>query len=199
MSAVAGPVAGIASRRWPMRPRRWPKPSRSGCAPSWPSVARCWPCRAAPRRRAFLAALGERDLAWDKVTLLPTDERFVSPGDPASNERMIRASFRAIARGQGALPLLPRPRRYTRCGSRRDLAELAALPAIDILISGMGADGHIASLFPGEAAAVMTAPVFTRSRPIPPDCRRASRYRQPGSSMPVGRRSSLREPRRRRP
>ena len=106
----------------------------------------------------FLAALGERDLAWDKVTLLPTDERFVSPGDPASNERMIRASFAPLREGKA---------RFLSFHGRGDTldaaavaisAELAALPAIDILISGMGADGHIASLFPGEAAAVMTAP-----------------------------------------
>ena len=105
----------------------------------------------------FLAALGERDLAWDKVTLLPTDERFVGLDDPASNERMIRASFAPLQQGKA--------RFLSFHGHGGDIAaaalgisdELGTLPPIDILVSGMGADGHIASLFPGEAAAAVTA------------------------------------------
>jgi 6-phosphogluconolactonase len=105
----------------------------------------------------FLAALGEHDLAWEKVTLLPTDERFVSPDDPASNERMIRASFSPLAQG--------RARFLSFHGGHDDLesaaaavsATLAALPPIDLLVSGMGADGHIASLFPGDGAALGAA------------------------------------------
>jgi 6-phosphogluconolactonase len=102
----------------------------------------------------FLAALGGHDLPWDKVTLLPTDERFVSPGDAASNERMIRASFAPLVGG--------RARFLSFHGHGDDLETaasavsdaLADLPPIDILVSGMGADGHIASLFPGDDAAL---------------------------------------------
>lgn len=106
----------------------------------------------------FLAALGEHDLAWDKVTLLPTDERFVAPDDPASNERMIRAAFAPLQQGRA---------RFLSFHGRGDTLEaaagslssaLAGLPPIDVLVSGMGADGHIASLFPGEPAAAMTGP-----------------------------------------
>jgi 6-phosphogluconolactonase len=120
----------------------------------------------------FLAALGERDLAWDKVTLLPTDERFVSPDDAASNERMIRAALAPLNQG--------RARFFSFHGHGDDLdvaarvlsSELAALPPIDILISGMGADGHIASLFPGDDAA-LAAPdpvqaVAARPAGLPP-------------------------------
>ena len=111
----------------------------------------------------FLAALGAHDLAWDKVTLLPTDERFVSADDPASNERMIRQSFLPL--GEAFLPLGEGRVRFLsfhRAAGDLDAtagaisAELAGLPALDILVSGMGADGHVASLFPGEPAAVMT-------------------------------------------
>lgn len=54
----------------------------------------------------FLAALGHHDLAWNKATLLPTDERFVALDDAASNERMIRASFPPLAQGAARF-LLP--------------------------------------------------------------------------------------------
>jgi len=102
----------------------------------------------------FLAALGGHDLAWDKVTLLPTDERFVSASDAASNERMIRASFSPLSEG-GARFLSFHGQGgdlETAAGAVSDA--LADLPPIDILVSGMGADGHIASLFPGDDTAL---------------------------------------------
>lgn len=100
----------------------------------------------------FLAALGTRDLAWEKVTLLPTDERFVAADDAASNERMIRAQFAPLREG--------RVRFLSFHGRESDIevaatalsSELASLPPLDLLVSGMGTDGHIASLFPGEEA-----------------------------------------------
>lgn len=102
----------------------------------------------------FLAALGARDLPWDQITLMPTDERFVAPDDQASNERMIRQAFAPLR--EGRTPFVS----FHNAGD--DLAAAAGslervlkgLPPLDILVSGMGADGHIASLFPGEAAAL---------------------------------------------
>jgi 6-phosphogluconolactonase len=104
----------------------------------------------------FLAALGAHDLAWDKVTLLPTDERFVAPDDPASNERMIRAAFAPLGEGRARFLSFHRAAGDLDAAASAVSAELAALPALDILVSGMGADGHVASLFPGEPAAAMT-------------------------------------------
>lgn len=104
----------------------------------------------------FLAALGAHDLAWEKVTLLPTDERFVAPDDPASNERMIRAAFAPLEQGRARF-LSFHGLGNTLDGAAGSLSKaLAAWPQIDILVSGMGADGHIASLFPGEPGTAMT-------------------------------------------
>jgi 6-phosphogluconolactonase len=120
----------------------------------------------------FLSALGACDLAWDKVTLLPTDERFVAPDDPASNERMIRAAFAPLKQGRARFLSFHGKGDDLDTAARAISSELAPLPAIDVLISGMGTDGHIASLFPGDAAA-LAAPdqvqaVAARPAGLPP-------------------------------
>lgn len=100
----------------------------------------------------FLAALSTRDLAWDKVTLLPTDERFVAADDAASNERMIRAQFAPLRDGRvGFLSFHDRGQDIEAAAAAL-ASDLASLPPLDLVVSGMGTDGHIASLFPGEEA-----------------------------------------------
>lgn len=106
----------------------------------------------------FLAALGGHDLPWENVTLLPTDERFVSPGDAASNERMIRASVAPLAEGRARFLSFHGDGDDLEAAAAAVSDTLASLPPIDVLVSGMGADGHIASLFPGDAAALEDDP-----------------------------------------
>jgi 6-phosphogluconolactonase len=120
----------------------------------------------------FLAALGRQELPWDKVTLLPTDERFVAADDAASNERMLREQFAPL--GQGRVRFLS----FHGHGSDIEAAasqlctELAELPPLDLVVSGMGADGHIASLFPGGEAIFNAVPdsgiVVARPPGLPP-------------------------------
>lgn len=105
----------------------------------------------------FLSDLGARDLPWDSVTLLPTDERFVAPDDPASNERMIRASFAPLAEGRAQFVSFHNAGDDLATATASLDGVLARLPPLDVVVSGMGADGHIASLFPGEPATARTA------------------------------------------
>ncbi|WP_186420404.1 6-phosphogluconolactonase [Bosea sp. CS1GBMeth4] len=117
----------------------------------------------------FLTALGAHELPWENVTLMPTDERFVAPGDQASNERMIRAAFAPLR--EGRTPFVS----FHNAGD--DLAAAAAsldrvlrgLPPLDIVVSGMGADGHVASLFPGETAALSAPASVHAVAASPPD------------------------------
>lgn len=120
----------------------------------------------------FLAALGRHDLPWEQVTLLPTDERFVAADDAASNERMIRAQFAPLAARRAAFLSFHEHGSDIEAAAALLCAKLAELPEIDLLVSGMGADGHIASLFPGGEAAFNAVPdsgiVVARPPGLPP-------------------------------
>lgn len=120
----------------------------------------------------FLAALGQKDLAWDKVTLLPTDERFVASDDEASNERMIREQFAPLAEGRADFLSFHGHGSDIEAAAALLGARLAELPPLDLLVSGMGADGHVASLFPGAEATFSAVPdsgiVVARPPGLPP-------------------------------
>ena len=99
----------------------------------------------------FLGALREANVDWSRITLFWGDERAVPPDSDESNyglaEQMLLRPLGAKApeavRMQGELPDLQH--------AAREYA--AALPpALDVLILGVGDDGHVCSLFPGHRA-----------------------------------------------
>lgn len=103
-----------------------------------------------PRAVYRQLALNPR-LPWDKVEIFFGDERGVPPGDPQSNYRMARESL------LDAVPIPPD--QVHRLMAERPDREAAAdeyarrLPErLDLVILGVGEDGHTASLFPGSAA-----------------------------------------------
>ena len=93
----------------------------------------------------------EAPLDWERVDVYLGDERCVAPEHSASNAGLVVREL--LERFRGA-----RPRFHPIEGAQFD-AQAAAeryergLPArIDMLVAGIGADGHTASLFPGHAA-----------------------------------------------
>ena len=89
------------------------------------------------------------DLDWSKVAVMLNDERWVGEDSPRSNTRLLRERLLKDRAAKAVLvPLYadaPRPE-----DKMEVLAEgIAAHLPIDVLLLGMGADMHTASLFPG--------------------------------------------------
>lgn len=114
--------------------------------------------------RPVYQELGERDVfPWAEVEFFFGDERAVPADDPQSNYRMARETlFRR--RPDARVVRMP-------ADAPGGAAEYARrLPAeLDVLILGMGADGHTASLFPGSPAlGERAARVVAVTGPTPP-------------------------------
>ena len=112
--------------------------------------------------RPIYAKFGQigRDLPWERVRFTFGDERCVPPDDPVSNYRMARESlFEACAIPEKSI-LRMRGEIEPQLAAQEYEDELALLATQhgetiyrhDLLLLGMGADGHTASLFPGSAA-----------------------------------------------
>ena len=95
--------------------------------------------------------LSHQPLDWEKVTVTLTDERWVSPEDPSSNEYLIRR--RLLHRRAEAATFIPFKTNHATPAAGAATTERRLKPhlPLDICLLGMGTDGHIASLVPGAA------------------------------------------------
>lgn len=97
----------------------------------------------------FFKALSGKELDWNRVDVLLADERWVDEDDDASNTRLVRSNLLQNKAASARYLSLKQPGATPAEGLEQVQAELAdlALP-LDVLILGMGNDGHTASLFP---------------------------------------------------
>ena len=87
---------------------------------------------------------------WDKVTVTLTDERFVPASDPSSNEGLVRRHLLVGEAGKASFaPLFFGGVSHDESALKAQAGVKAAQP-FGVVLLGVGADGHFASLFPGN-------------------------------------------------
>lgn len=90
---------------------------------------------------------------WSATRLYLGDERWVAPDHPESNYRMIHEAFHATgAKIERVRTEIGTPEIGAREYEKRLKAELGDPPKFDLILLGIGDDGHTSSLFPGTAA-----------------------------------------------
>lgn len=112
-----------------------------------------------PRRMHELLA-EDTSIDWSRVHLYWGDERSVPPTDAQSNYRMARETLLErvnipddhIHRMRAEQPPAAAARDYELELQRSFGVRPPAFPRFDLIVLGVGADGHTASLFPGTAA-----------------------------------------------
>ena len=109
----------------------------------------------------LLATSARSSLPWDRMFFFWGDERHVPPDDPGSNYRMANEAmlskvpvpagnvFRIPAENPDAAAAAAS---YEQTLRKFFALEAGQVPRFDLILLGMGPDGHTASLFPATAA-----------------------------------------------
>ncbi|WP_031564481.1 6-phosphogluconolactonase [Rheinheimera texasensis] len=92
--------------------------------------------------------LANTDLDWSKVTITLADDRYLPDDAPDSNERLVKSALLQHKAAVATFVSLYAPAEDAEAAVPELLARVRDLPRFDVVILGMGEDGHTASLFP---------------------------------------------------
>ena len=95
--------------------------------------------------------LSRADFDWANVTIMLTDERWVSTDSPRSNTALIRNRLLVNAAASANYVALYKDGFEPEAGAVALSKQVEPHLPIDVILLGMGADMHTASLFPGAA------------------------------------------------
>ncbi len=116
---------------------------------------------------SYLASLKENPLDWQKIRLFWGDERCVDPESPESNYGMVKNSLlnhidiseSNVFRIKGEKEPSLEATRYADTVSDL-LPHENNIPRFDLVMLGLGEDGHTASIFPGNTGLFHTDKLF---------------------------------------
>ncbi len=92
--------------------------------------------------------LAGAQIDWSKVTILPTDERWVSPDDARSNAALVKKHLMVGDAAKARYISLFSKGKTPQAALADVTAAVSPHLPITVLLAGMGADLHTASLFP---------------------------------------------------
>ena len=127
---------------------------------------------------SLLTARGRDTVDWSRVSIWWGDERYLPAGDPDRNDTQNdHAGLRDLGLDPARVHRVPGP---DSSGSAEESAELYAAAlrasgggAFEVMVLGVGPDGHVASLFPGHPAQLTkdAIAVAVHDSPKPPSDR----------------------------
>lgn len=94
--------------------------------------------------------LAQAPLGWGSVTVTLSDDRFVPPTSLESNERLVRERLLVAKAASAQFTPLSFDVANVKEAALRAEPGVKALAPYDVMLLGMGEDGHVASLIPGS-------------------------------------------------
>lgn len=127
--------------------------------------------------RPLLRALARQDLPWANLWVTLADERWVTPAAPDSNQRLVAETLLQGPAGAARFVPLKTPHGSPEAGQQACQQALETIPRpFDMVVLGLGEDGHTASLFPGATG--LEAALDPRGRAL------CAAIRPPGELQP---------------